>query len=214
MEKFILIVLIVIAILISVYFYKNEYLDTIPIIETTLSEGEMEKTINLENTPIDLNIFFDRSVYVISEKITIPVTLNKNPITIESISQKYIRVTIENENNIDLENIGLFLYDKNTFIYGSEIVNQGFIVSSDKQQNKISMILNRVLYENNVIRLRINTNGITKVTIDTKQNNFTNSKEGLNYENSKVKIKEIHLTNGVICPSTRCQLNVEELKSI
>lgn len=214
MDKFILIILIVIAILISIYFYKNEHLDNIPIIETTLSEGEMEKSINLENTPIDLNIFFDRSVYVISEKITIPITLDKNPITLESISEKYIRVTIENENNIDLENIGLFLYDKNNFIYGEEIIKQGFIVSSDKQQNKISMILNRILYDNNVIRLRINTNGITKVTIDTKQNNFTNSKEGLNYENSKVKIKEIHLTNGVICPSTRCQLNVEELKSI
>lgn len=214
MDKFILIILIMIAILISIYFYKNEHLDNIPIIETTLSEGEMEKSINLENTPVDLNIFFDRSVYVISEKLAIQVTLDKNPITLESISEKYIRVTIENENNIDLENIGLFLYDKNNFIYGEEIVNQGFIVSSEKQQNKISIILNRILYDNNVIRLRINTNGITKVTIDTKQNNFTNSKEDLNYENSKVKIKEIHLTNGVICPSTRCQLNVEELNSI
>jgi hypothetical protein len=213
MDKFILIVLIVIAILISIYFYKNEHLDTIPIIEISLSEGEIEKSINLENTPVDLNIFFDRSVYVISEKITVPVALNKNPITLESITEKYIKITIQNENNIDLQNIGLFLYEKNIFIFGEEIIKQGYILISEQQQNKISMIVNRILYDNNVIRLRVNTNGISKITIDTKQNNFTNSKEGLNYENSKIKIKEIHLTNGVICPSTRCQLNVEELKS-
>lgn len=212
MDKFVLIILVIIAILISIYFYKNEHLDTISIVEVTLSEGEIEKSINLDTTPVDLNIFFDRSVYVVSEKIIVPVTLDKNIITLESISEKYINVTIENENNIDLKDIGLFLYDKNIFIYGDEIIKQGLIVSFDKQQNKISMLLNRILYDNNVIRIRINTVGISKVTIDTKQNNFTNSKEGLNYEDSKVKIKEIHLTNGVVCPSSKCQLNVEELK--
>lgn len=212
MEIYIFIILIIIAIIISIYFYKNEHIDNnIPIIEIKLSENEIEKSINLDNTPVDLYLFFDRSVYVVSEKITIPANTNVNPIVLESISEKYIRITIENENNININNIGLFIYNKNNFIYGDEIIKQGYVISANRQQNKITMILNRNLYDNNIIKLRINTNGITKFTVDTKQINFENTKEVLNNKNSKVKIKEIHLTNNIICPSLRCQLNVEEL---
>jgi hypothetical protein len=202
MDKLIIIVLIIIAILFSIYFYKSEHLESLQFIELTLKENEEEKSINLDNTPIDLNIFFNRYVYIIGEKLILPNETNKTnkSLVLESIGEKYIRVTIIND-NIKLENIGLFLYDKNTFIYGDEIFKNDYITAFDKQQNKISMIFNKKYYFNNIIRLRINTTGITKVIVDTKQINFTNSKEEVNN-----KIKEIHLTNGIICPSSKCQL--------
>ena len=193
--------------LLYIFTQKNEQFENTKNIEISLNEGDIEKKVNLDNTPVHLYIFFNRSVYVSGENVIIP--RNGDPIILENLGEKFIELSIENEHKIDLQDIGLYIYDNDKYIYGEEIVKLNNIISYSKKENKITMTFNKNIYVDNIIRLHINTKGITKITVTLKQNNFANTKEILNSESSNIRIKKIELTNNIICPSKRCNLYIE-----